>query len=242
MISRFTESGNLNLVQTGFLPFGEFPEQSSSWREQALLALGLDPALKTVLYTPSRREQGSWEYAAMDILRTVPAHFNLVLRPHPSQSLTPRAKDRASFKAVAAAALKRPNVLLDLTSKPLPVLQSVTDLVVSDANSPAEESLFYDVPQLFIETARFSQAVMRSVVEREGMHPHDVEQLMTLYDCGERVWLNDGIDFSTRLDSCIENSESFAAQRARYFAWVFGHRDRLAGKRVASAIRSRFLQ
>ena len=46
----------------------------------------------------------------------------------------------------------RGNTIVDLTSLPLSHLQCIKDLLISYANSPAEESLFYDVPQLFIET------------------------------------------------------------------------------------------
>ncbi|MCY1277501.1 hypothetical protein D9M68_288690 [compost metagenome] len=241
MIERFDMDRPLNTVQTGFLPFCEFPERSPMQRVEALVEMGLDPQRKTVLYTPSRRGQGSWEYAAMSLLRTTPPDYNLVLRPHPSQSLTPRGKDRESFRQIGAAALRRKNTLLDLTSKPLPVLQSVADLIVSDANSPAEESLFYDVPQLFLETDRFSQRIMRDMVVSEGMHALDVERLMTLYDCGARLRVTGDADFSTVLDHCIADSGRFAGHRQDYFSWVFGSRDRLAGERVAAAIRDQLL-
>lgn len=242
MIERFSPEVQVNAVSTGFLPFCEFPERSAPQRREGLLRLGLNPEQKTVVYTPSRRGVGSWDLLVEQLVRTAPAHFNLVLRPHPNQALTSRAKDRASFRRVQALATLRPNTLLDLTSQPLSLLQSVADLLVSDANSPAEESLFYDVPQLFIETPQFSQDVLRAMAEREHMHPQDVEQLLALYDCGQRVYVDSEVDFSSLLERAMADSGYYARLRQDYFSWVFGERDRLAGQRVAQAISTHLLK
>ncbi|MDF3935450.1 hypothetical protein [Pseudomonas citronellolis] len=238
MIQRFDPEVRVRCEPTGFLPFCEFPEQTSQQRAQALSGLGLDPERKTIIYTPSRRGIGSWTLVAEQLVLTTPAHFNLVLRPHPSQALTSRSQDRASFRRVAALAAQRPRTLLDLTNAPLPVLQSVADLVVSDANSPAEESLFYDVPQLFIETDLLSQDVMRRMAEQESMHPDDTQRLLTLYECGLRQRVSSPIDFAPLLERAIDDAGAFAANRQQYFSWVFGERDRLANQRVAKAIQT----
>ena len=242
MIERFSPEVQVNAVSTGFLPFCEFPDASPQQRRESLLKLGLDPELQTVIYTPSRRGIGSWDLVAEQLVRTAPAHFNLVLRPHPSQALTSRAKDRASFKRVQALVEKRPNTLLDLTSVPLALLQSVADLMVSDANSPAEESLFYDVPQLFIETPQFSKDVLAGMAERERMHPEDTQQLLTLYECGARCFVESEVGFAERLDRAIADGGGYAQRRHDYFSWVFGQRDRLAGQRVAQAIKTHLLK
>jgi hypothetical protein len=238
MIQRFDPEVQVKCEATGFLPFCEFPGQSAEQRSQALSGMGLDPECKTIIYTPSRRGIGSWTLVAEQLVSTTPAHFNLVLRPHPSQALTSRSQDRTSFRRVAVLAAKRPRTLLDLTSYPLPVLQSVADLVVSDANSPAEESLFYDVPQLFIETAQFSQDVLRKMAERENMHPDDTQKLLTLYECGLRQRVDVPTDFAPLLERAIDDAAAFSHKRQQYFSWVFGERDRLANQRVAKAIQT----
>lgn len=238
MIERFEPEISTNSVLTGFLPFCEFPEQSASQRENTLLRMGMSPDQKTVIYTPSRRGLGSWNLVAEQLVRTTPDNLNLVLRPHPSQALTSRAKDRASFRRVQALAEQRPNTILDLTNYSLPELQSVADLVVSDANSPAEESLFYDVPQLFIETEQLSRTVIQSMGVQQDMHPEDTAQLLTLFDCGVRAFVRDKVDFSSLLERAMDDAGQYLMQRNDYFSWVFGERDRLANQRVASAVKT----
>lgn len=241
MIDRFSDQMQINTVATGFLPFCEFPEQSPAQRESVLLGLGLSPNKQTIVYTPSRRGVGSWNLLAEDLIQTLPRHLNLVLRPHPSQALTARAQDRDSFRRVAALAEGRPHTLLDLTSQPLSSLLSVADLVVSDANSPAEESLFYDVPQLLIETPQFSRDVLAQMGRDEGMHPDDMDRLLTLYDCGPSAFVKEtGVDLSVHIETALLERDVRSQRRQEYFAWVFGKRDRLANQRVAEAISASF--
>lgn len=242
MIDRFADQVPVNTAATGFLPFCEFPEQSSAQRESVLLDLGLAPDRQTILFASSRRGVGSWDLLAESLVQKTPAQFNLILRPHPSQALTSRAKDRDSFRRVAALAQGRPHTLLDLTSYPLSTLLSVADLMVSDANSPAEESLFYDVPQLLIETARLSRDVMIRMGRDEGMHPEDMAQLLTLYECGPSVFVKQqGMDISSHIERAFLERDDRARRRQDYFSWVFGKRDRLANQRVAEAISASFL-
>lgn len=241
MIERFAPEVALNTVATGFLPFCEYPERSEAYRHAFLSGLGLDPTNQTIVYTPSRRGIGSWERVAEQLVRTAPLHFNLVLRPHPSQGLTSRPRDRASFKRVQALIDQRRNALLDLTTQSLPAVMAVADLVVSDANSPAEESLFYDLPQYFIETPEYSRDYVAELGQQENMHPDDLERLLGLYDCGVSESIDDGCDFSDSLDKAIEESANYAEQREAYFSWVFGLRDRNANQRVAEAIKTHLL-
>ncbi|SDT95301.1 hypothetical protein [Halopseudomonas salegens] len=242
MMSRYADEFDLNTVETGFLPFCEYPEQSANQRHATLLQLGLDPALKTVLYTPSRRGLGSWERVAEQLVRTLPGHFNLIMRPHPSQSLTSRRKDRSSFANVRKLSAGRSNALLDLSVYPLSTVLSVADLIISDANSPSEEALFYDIPQLFIETDDIDRNVIKGIGVREGMHSDDLDKLLSLYDCGLSMRVDAKPDFSVIVDQAIADQQAYAGQRQDYFAWVFGQRDRNANQRVAAAIKSNLLQ
>ena len=236
MIGRFADI-SLNTVQTGFLPFCEYPVQSPEQRVSVLEGMGLNPAYKTILYTSSRRGLGSWNQVAEQLVLTAPSHFNLVLRPHPSQSLTPRQRDRQSFARVQKLVAERPGALMDLGSQSLANLMSVADLMVSDANSPSEESLFYDVPQMFIETESLSRDFMRDLGVQESMHPDDLERLLTLYDCGPSHFIKAVPNFSESLERAIDDATLYAQQREAYFASVFGSRDRSANQRVARAIK-----
>lgn len=242
MIERFATDTVLNtIVNTGFLPFCEFPSQNDELRNIALRSMGLDPIKKTILYAPSRRGVGSWDHVAESLIQTTPLDYNLILRPHPNQALTSRAADRASFRRIQTIAMNRPNSFLDLTSQALSTLLSIINLIVSDANSPAEESLFYDVPQLFIETDSYSRTFMQKQAKQEGMHPEDTAQLTSLYDCGPAHYVSDSITFDSIIDQAISDSPNYASQRERYFKWVFGSRDRKANERVAQAITTHLL-
>lgn len=204
--------------------------------------MGLDPTKKTILYAPSRRGVGSWDHVAESIIKTTPLSYNLILRPHPNQALTSRQADRASFRRIQTIAKNRPNSFLDLTSQALSTLLSIIDLIVSDANSPAEESLFYDVPQLFIETNCHSRKKLEDQAKNEGMHPEDTDQLTSLYNCGPTYFVKDSITFDSIIDNAISDAPNYALQRENFFTWVFGTRDRQANQRVAQAITSRLLQ
>jgi hypothetical protein len=241
MVARFADEIPVTAVRTGFLPFCEFPEQSAAHRQATLRAMGLDPEQRTIVYTPSRRGIGSWNAVVERLLRSAPAHYNLVLRPHPSQAITPRAADQALFGQITALIRARGNALLDLSLFPLSTVLSVADLVISDANSPAEESLFYDVPQMFIETETFSRETIIEQGKKEGMHDEDMEKLLAIYDCGPSLRVGPDADFSHRIDHALEHASDHARARRDYFAWVFGERDRLANQRVAEAIRRHLL-
>lgn len=241
MMGRYADEFDLNAVETGFLPFCEFPEQSSVQRLATMQELGLDPTLHTVLYTPSRRGLGSWDRVAEQLVRSLPAHYNLILRPHPSQSLTSRRKDRSSFMRVLKLCAERLNAVLDLSHYPLSTVLSVTDLIISDANSPSEEALFYDIPQLFIESDDIDRQVLKDIGVREGMHTEDLDRLLSLYDCGLSMRVDSKPDFSSVVDQALSEQHVYADQRQDYFSWVFGQRDRHANERVAAAIKTHLL-
>ena len=97
----------LRCINTGFLPFAEFPEVTPKSRQRTLIALGLDPAKRTIIYTPSRKSIGSWGRLAERLVEQVSRQSNLILRPHPSQALTARIADRLDFTKIGHLCWKR---------------------------------------------------------------------------------------------------------------------------------------
>lgn len=241
MLRRHAVVADIATRKTGFLPFGEFPEKGDEQRQALLARLGLDATQKTVLYTPSNRKIGSWLRVAEALIRTTPADINVILRPHPRQALTPRAADRRHFAQLLQFASTKKNIFIDIAECALPELLAIADVIISDANSPSEESMFYGVPQLLIETPDFSRDTLVAWGKRDGMHDEDMAHLLTLYDCGENLWVDEPPDFSTVLYQVMENGHHYASQREHYFEWVFGERDRKAGERVAMAIKEQLL-
>ena len=169
---------------SGYLPFLEHPAKDAAIRHQFLLNLGLDPNKKTVLYLPAGRPIGSWDLMAEKLLREIPAEFNLILRPHPSGSVTARFKDKLGFMRLQNVIKKRGNAYLDLTAQKLTHLFAHADLVISDGTSPAEEALYYDLPQLFVKTNLYSSAVAKQILLNKNIETTHVESILKLYDCG----------------------------------------------------------
>jgi len=118
----------------------------------------------------------------------------------------------------------------------LALLFSLADLMITDGTSPAEESLFYDVPQLFIETPLWSKDVVRSYARREAMHEDDLEQYLELYNCGELYSAGQKKPYAQAIQDALAKTDILGAKREEYFSWVFGQRDRQAGERVFHAV------
>lgn len=236
-VDRYRDELQLKQVmESGYLPFGSFPEKSADLTASNLISLGLSPEKKTVVYMPWGKPHGSWNHMAEKIVRETPSDFNLILRPHPSQGLTSRREDRASFKRVAALCQARNNTLLDINSCPLSQLFSLADLMITDGTSPAEESLFYDVPQLFIQTPLWSRDVIRAHAGRSDVPADEVTEYLDLFDCGVNFDIGQDKNFYHAVHAALSGADDFKSNREAYFSWVFGPRDREAGTRVHQAL------
>lgn len=230
------EFGLKRVVDAGYLPFGSFPEKDGFPRETALAGLGLSPDRRTVVYMPWGRPYGSWNYMAETLVRETPPEFNLILRPHPSHGVTSRNKDRLSFLRIGALCRQRGNTLLDRNVIPLAQLYALADLMVTDGTSPAEESLFYDVPQLFIETPLWNKDVIRAYAMNAEAEDGDLQRYLGLFDCGPRYAAGQARPWASVVDAALASAAAQQSARADYFAWVFGQRDRSAGERVHGAL------
>lgn len=235
-IERYRDEFELNTVESGYLPFGSFPQKTPALTRDQLSRIGLNPEKKTLVYMPWGKPFGSWDIMAETILRDTPADCNLILRPHPSQGIASRRQDRAHFKHIATLCRERGDTLLDLDAYPLALLFSLADLMLTDGTSPAEESLFYDVPQLFIDTPLWSKDVIHAYAQREGMHADDLEQYLQLFDCGELYRAGQALSFAAAIQDALAQADIHRPQRETYFSWVFGQRDRQAGERVFRAV------
>ena len=223
-------------VMSGYLPFLEHPAKDAAIKQQFLLNLGLDPNNKTVLYLPAGRPIGSWDLMAEKLVREIPAEFNLILRPHPSGSVTARFKDKLGFERMQNVIKKRGNAYLDLTAQKLSHLFAHADLVISDGTSPAEEALYYDLPQLFVQTNRYSSAVAKQILLDKNIEATHVESVLKLYDCGG-VLMQNASNITRLVENALLNAPQFAQQRSDYFNYVFGSRDNIAQKSLIESLR-----
>lgn len=239
--NRFKDRYNLSCSTIGYLPFSCFPEKTPANREQILRKLDLDPGKRTILYTSasirSASLKGSWLDCAEDIARNAPTSFNLVMRPHPAQSLHGNKQVRNTFKTVNKILRERGSGILDLTICSLPELESVADLIISDANSPAEESLYYQTPQLFTGIPSCSKDAYRRLFDDSGMHREDTDAYLELFNCAPSFHGNFG-SWPEAIEYAIEQSPDFSEKREDYFRWVFGSRQQNSVNQAVSHMES----
>jgi len=212
------------LVYSGYLPFLDFPERDPDQRRAFLQQVGLDPSAKTLLYLPRGKPYGSWDVMAEKLLRNVPPHYNLILRPHPSQSVTARIKDRVGFMRLQRLCRERGNAMLDLTACKLSTLFAVGDLVITDGASSPEEALYYDLPLLFVESAGSSPDAIAAMMRGKKISEDYIAKLLTIYGCGMRM-TPDSSDMAQIIGASLADADRFRPQREAYFKWVFGERD-----------------
>lgn len=211
------------VINSGYIPFLDFAKKSKEHKQQYLQKLGLNPNHLNLVYTPSGQPFSSFDLMAEKLVKEVPATFNLIIRPHPSQSIKFRLKEYAIFARLRHHMRQRGNAFLDLGGLKLSELLSVADLMLSDGNSPAEESLFYDVPQLVIETKKFSRETIRQIMFERGASDEDVALSSTFFTTGPIITPSTH-DLTNRIEQALNDANHYKTQRDAHFAFVFGER------------------
>lgn len=220
----------------GYIPFLDYPMRDEQSRHTFLTNLGLDPAKKTLIYLPWGNPFGSWNLMAEKLLNEIPADYNLILRPHPSQSVTLRLKDRFAFMRLEKIIKARGSAYLDLTAQKLPLLYANADLIISDGTSPAEESLYYDLPQIFVETEHFSREVVGQIMRAKGADDQHIASVTSLYNCGKILTpQTEKIDILVQY--ALETKDEYADERQRYFSYAFGARNHEAQQNLIESMR-----
>lgn len=225
------------IINSGYLPFMDFLARNPETRARLLQELGLNPQQKTLLYLPRGRPYGSWDVMAERLLWQIPYKYNLIMRPHPSQSVTARIHDRFGFARLTKMAKARGNALLDLASIKHSTLLSIADLVISDGASSPEESLFYDLPLVFVESDGSSPTAIAAMMRGKLLSESYIEQLLTLYQCGMRI-SPDSHDIGRVIDMSLAEAEQFGPNREQYFQWVFGDRSTVRQQQAIQVLRA----
>jgi len=241
MLLRHQKDRNFTYTKTGFIPFSKFPEQNSVNREVVLGSLGLNTELRTIVYCPSRRGVGSWELCAERLLKEVSGEYNLILRPHPSQSMNLRWHEKSSMRALKSLAKKRNNTIIDLVDIALPDLFMTADLLISDANSPSEEALFYNTPQLLTGLGNSSCEKVEESLASRDMTEEDIKDAMEVFACGPVYSEKKYVNWREAVEDTLLNEADYDIKRENCFRSIFGQRDRNAGHRVAEIIRAQYL-
>ena len=239
---RYNEKYNLNYTVVGHIPFALYPERTEENRLLIIQKLGLDPNKKTVVYTPSKSIIGTWLHCAEDIAKETPKNYNLILRPHPNQVHSGKSADRASFKRVNRIVEQRQDSLIDLSICSLPELECVADLIISDANSPAEESLFYDCPQLFADANQSSRSTLREYMIQDQIHEEDIESFLELFDCGPSRYADGFENWAEAINYAVSHKDRYATARSKTYKYIFGERGTNAAKLAKNSLEQLNLQ
>lgn len=225
------------MLMTGYLPFLEFPQRDALSRLQLLEAMCLDPGKQTLIYLPMGRPFSSWDLMAEKLIIEVPKKYNLILRPHPSQSVTARLHDKLNFLRIKQLCRQRGNAILDLSSYKLSQLYAIADAVISDGASCPEESMYYDLPQIFVETDRYSRHIIKQVASSKNLSTSYIEKLLDIYNCGISI-TPVSPNLPRILDEIIEKSDAFRANRLSYFTWVFGSKNPMGVEQLINQLKS----
>lgn len=211
------------IVQAGYFPFLSFPDRKSLNSQAILTQAGIDTTRKTVLYLPRGEPFGSFDMMMPEFAaKFAQADMNLIVRPHPSQSVKLHLRDRVRFLLMSRNIKQNGNIFMDMNYFKLSDLLAMADLVITDGNSPAEESLFYDVPQILIETQRLSRKTITDSMKNHQSSDDDIALALRIYDNGPIATPQD--DILAKVHEAMASAQSYSAARESNFSFVFGER------------------
>lgn len=220
MILHHRKQARFQPVLIGYLPFLEFKDKTAETQRAIKEKLGVHGARPIAIYLPARRNFGSWCGEALAMARQVPDGIELILRPHPNQLTHPTNEEISLLHELEQIGSRRENIHLDHGDYPYSELLCIADLVISDATSPAEESLYYDAAQLF--TRSNPAEALRRVCGEGGMPEPEIEMLLKLYDCGIDTDRRQFDHWGRAIETALAEKDRFAAARRDYFANAFG--------------------
>ena len=145
------------------------------------------------------------------------------------------------MRKIQALAKNRKNTLIDFVNADLHDLLMAADLLISDANSCAEEALFYSTPQLFTGLGNSSYESLKNGWVAMELHEEDLDDMSKLFECGPIYAEENYENWDVAVHDAIQRKDQFSDKRELCFNLIFGQRDRNAGRRVADILRREYL-
>ncbi len=220
MLDFYPVSKKYNKKLIGYLPFLKFHDKTDSTCALIKRNLNLHPTAPTIVYLPARQRVGSWTEEVLNMAKEVPDDMQLILRPHPSQFLRLKGNKLGTLEALKKIVAAKENVHLDLGVYAYNDLLCIADVVISDATSPAEESLYYDAAQIF--TRAYSSQRLFLECKRDGMPEPEIMELLNLYDCGIDLNRQSFKNWGDTIIAALNQKDDYAANRRNYFTRAFG--------------------
>ena len=225
------------IIESGYFPFLSFEVFNQQQKKEMYRTLNLSPKNKTILYMPRGKPNGSWDIMARKLIDETPIEFNLVLRPHPSQAVKLNFASQLNLRKIKKLCERRGNAALDLISQPLSSIFNISDLIICDGASSPEDSLFYKIPIIFLETELTSRKKIQDALNNKGISEISIRKLLSIYECGISMHPNDSV--RDKIYEGLNPVNDKSEQQEKYFKWVFSNRS-VNKQNLAIAFLSRF--
>jgi len=218
---------NDRVIETGYFPFLDFPTKTNDYKVQISQFLDLDPNKKILVYFPTGEPFGSLEILLPIFLKYIPpSEFNLIIRPHPSQSIKKSLRNLISYFMMSSNINKFRNIKIDLNNFKSSHLLSIADLIISDGNSIAEEALYYDTPQLILQTHRMSKDMLWHNLELKNSSNDEIDKSLLFYNNGYNLNLikENPEKLINVIERCISD-DLFSTNRKYNYEMIFTNKN-----------------
>lgn len=222
------------VIESGYFPFLSFKSFDSKQKKEMYRSLNLSPSNKTILYMPMDNPLGSWDVMVEKLLKETPKEYNLILRPHPSMAVKMNIGRQLELRRIKSLCKNRGNTVLDLTDHTLSSIFNITDLIICDGASSPEESLFYKIPIMFVESEITSKNKVTETLNKKGFQQAYIKKLLSIYGCGVCTSPNDNIE--EKIKQAFDGDKQKLRKQEEYFEWVFKDRKEQRQKDAISFI------
>lgn len=185
------------------------------------------PDAPTVLYAPTHGALSSFFSWGLQICRSVPADWNLLVKPHPVLATT-AAAEGAGGEVIAQVKnylQQRGALWLPLEPDVVP-LMAAADVLITDYSSVAEEFLVFNRPLIFAD--HLANATGR---DRQQRDKGDWDELFAV---GERV--TDMAAMPAAISGVLQRPDEQGSARVKLRDFVFENLDGHCAARAAKAI------
>jgi CDP-glycerol glycerophosphotransferase (TagB/SpsB family) len=220
MIKRYHDRYPIETHEIGYLPFDNFIQKTPERVAAIKKSLGLSVDKPTIIFLPARRRISSLVPHAQAIQAHISDDYNFIIRPHPNQLDNTK---RAEKNVVADLEQKMKNnsqQIFDKGQLNYQELLCICDLLISDATSPTEESLYYDTPQLFTET--YDRNDWRKEFEEHDMHEEDIKNLLSMFDLGISYKTSTSKNWAECIEQASATKDDYHQTRQTYYNYAFG--------------------
>lgn len=234
MINRYHDRYPVKTHEIGYLPFDNFIKKTPERVAAIKKSLGLAVDKPTIIFLPARRRLSSFVQHARDIQASINNNYNFIVRPHPNQLDNTKNKERKVTSDLKREMQNNSQQIFDNGQLNYQELLCICDLLISDATSPTEESLYYDTPQLFTET--YDRNDWRKEFEEHDMHEEDIKTLLSMFDIGISYKTSSSKNWADCIEEAFATKDDYHQARQAYYNYAFGEVKGNAAERAVAVL------